>query len=346
MRKLSIKAVHIATALIVVLATILPPQKISAAPLDARSIIVSSSLPSASSAHTFNFTLSNVSTVGSIEFEYCSNSPFVGAPCTAPTGFSTVSATLATQTGETGFSIDASSTVNRLVLTRTPIGTSAIPVQYIFNNITNHDTPNSTVYVRIATYATSNGTGPRTDTGTVAYSTASGISVAGYVPPYLTFCVGVTVALNCSSSSGVLLNFGELATNQPRFLSSQFSVATNDPGGYMTFVAGPTMTSGNNVIPGLDPPGTTQSGTSQFGMNLRANSNPSVGADPAGVGTGSIASGFNIPNQFFFRNQVITSSPLSSDFNAFTVSYLVNISGAQQPGVYSTTLTYIATAAF
>jgi hypothetical protein len=321
-------------------------QQTSAAPMTARSVTVGSSVPDAVTTHSFKFTLTSVSPVGSIEFEYCDNTPFVGTVCTAPAGFSASAATLQSEAGETGFSIDPSSTVNRIVLSRIAVPTAAIPVQYVFQDVVNHSTQNSTVYVRIATFATTDGTGPRTDTGAVAYATVSNISVAGFVPPYLTFCVGVTVALNCSSSTGVLLNFGQLVTNQPRFVSSQFSVATNDPGGYATFIAGPTMISGNNVIPALDPPHASQTGTSQFGMNLRANSSPAVGTDPIGVGTGVIAAGYNTPNQFFFRNQLLTSSPVSSDFNRFTASYIVNVSGAQQPGIYSTTLTYIATAAF
>lgn len=346
MRKISFKAVPVAMALLIILPIIPLSQKVHASPLSSRSVTIGSSVPDAVNRHTFDFTLANVSAVGSIEFEYCSNSPFVGTACTAPAGFSASSATLSSQTGEVGFIIDPTSTANRIVISRPPLGVSAIPVQYAFDNIVNQSAPNSTVYVRVATFATTNGTGSRTDEGAVAYATSSGISVAGYVPPYLTFCVGVTVSLNCSSSTGVFLNFGELRTNQSRFLTSQFSVATNDPGGYTTFVAGPTMTSGNNTIPALDPPTSSQAGNSQFGLNLRANTNPSVGAEPTGVGSGAISGGYNTINQFFFKNQVIAASPISSDFNAFTVSYIVNVNGSQQPGIYSTTLTYIATAAF
>lgn len=346
MRKILFSATSIILALLMPVTGIFHVVKVAADSLSTRSVTISSSIPQAVNTHKFGFTLANVSPVGSIEFEYCSNSPFIGTACMAPTDFSASSAVLASQTGETGFIIDPTSTANRIIISRVPLSTSAIPVEYSFNNITNQSTPNSTVYVRIATYATTDATGPRTDEGAVAFATTSALSVAGFVPPYLTFCVGVTVALNCSSSTGVLLNFGELRTNQASTVTSQFSVATNDPGGYMTFVAGPTMTSGNNTITALDPPAISKTGNSQFGMNLRANSSPSVGAEPTGVGTGGIAAGYGTPNQFFFRNQVIASSPISTDFNAFTVSYLVNVNNGQRPGVYSTTLTYIATAAF
>lgn len=314
--------------------------------LPSRSVVIGSSAPSAVTSHRYNFTFETATSVGSIEFEYCTNSPFIGTYCNPPLGLIVNTASISAQSGETGFSIDPSTTANRLVISRPPAMTSPVPASYTFNNVTNHSAPFNTVYVRVATFATSDGTGARTDSGAVAFATASGISVSGFVPPYLTFCVGVVVALNCSNATGTSLNFGELSKTQPRFLTSQFSVATNDPGGYATTLAGTTMTSGNNIIPGLPSPQGSQSGVSQFGMNLRANSNPAVGANPTGVGTGAISPNYGVPNQFFFNNQVIASSTISSDFNLFTASYIVNVSEAQSPGVYSTTLTYIASAAF
>jgi hypothetical protein len=81
-------------------------------------------------------------------------------------------------------------------------------------------------------------------------------------------------------------------------------------------------------------------------MNLRVNTSPAVGSNPSGVGTGVISPSFSVPNSYFFNNQVVASSVKSTDFNVFTVSYIVNISGDQQPGIYTTTLTYVAVAAF
>lgn len=346
MRKVSRLTAHILVASLLVAAPLLWPKIGYSAPLTTKRVTIANSTGGATTAYQFDFTIASVSSVGSIEFEYCTNDPFVGLPCTAPTGFSATGATLDNQAGETGFSIDAASTVNRTVLSRVPAGTSAIPVNYTFGSVVNPSSTFETVYVRIATFASNDGTGPRTDEGAVAFSTARSVSVSGYVPPFLTFCVGVTVALNCSITSGSQLNFGEFSAIQPKFLSSQFSVATNDPGGYSTTVLGTTMTSGNNTIPALPVPQPSQPGTSQFGMNLRANSNPSVGADPTGVGTGAISAPFAVPNQFYYNTQVVAASPISSDFNAFTVSYIVNINSSQNPGIYSTTLTYVAVAAF
>ena len=171
-------------------------------------------------------------------------------------------------------------------------------------------------------------------------------TVNGFVPPYLSFCVGITVAGDCSFASGQLLNFGELSKVSPKFLTSQFAGATNDPGGFSTSVTGVTMTSGTNTIPSLSIPQFSSPGVSQFGMNLRSNTNPAVGADPSGIGTSAISPNFANPNLFSFNNQIVTNSTIPTDYNVFTVSYMVNISNSQSPGVYNTTLTYIAVAAF
>ncbi len=320
---------------------------VSAATLSNRSVTVSTSMPGAMSTHRFDFTIGTSSLVGSIEFEYCSNTPFVGTVCTAPAGFSASLAGLSNQTGGTGFVIDPVSTVNRIVISRIPSLLGNIPVSFTFDNVKNHDLPSSTVYVRMATYASSDGTGLITDSGAIALATVEPLSVSGFVPPYLTFCVGVTVTTNCETVSGFSLNFGELSIVRPSFLTSQFAVATNDPGGYSTSITGSTMTSGNNSIPGLLTQQASQPGVSQFGMNLRSNSNPVVGSDPLGGGVGIITPNYAISNKFFFGSpQVLTSAPMPSEMNYFTASYIINISPDQQPGIYTTTLTYIAVAAF
>ncbi len=347
MRNFSLRAGRIIAALVLAFAVVAAPHSARADQLYNRSVTVASPLPSANTSHLFRFTYSSVSPVGSIEFEYCINTPFVGQPCTAPPGLNTSAGTLQSQAGETGFSVDAGATNNRIILTRTAAPTSAVPATYNLANVVNQGATNTPVYVRVATYASEDATGPRTDEGAVVYSTSSAINVEGYVPPYLTFCVGVTVALNCSSANGSQLNFGELSSRQPRFVSSQFSVATNDPAGYATTVTGTTMMSGNNIIPAIDSaPQPSVTGQSQFGMNLRANGNPAVGADRVGSGVGQIAANYNNPNQFYFKNATMVTSTLPSDFNIFTVSYVTNVSAAQQAGVYVATMTYIATAAF
>ncbi|MEK9196383.1 MAG: hypothetical protein AAB914_03365, partial [Patescibacteria group bacterium] len=218
-------------SLIIVMSLLRWVENARALSLSSRSVTVSDSKPGATTTHRFDFTLSTMDTLGSIQFEYCENNPFVGSPCTPPTGLSLSGVTLSSQSGETGFTIDGSSTANKIVLTRGAVASALLPVSYEFTNAVNPSETNKIVYVRMSTYPTVDATGAYTDFGSVVFSTASGIAVDGFVPPYLTLCVGVTVDLTCQSASGTQLDFGEFSNRQTRFLTSQFSTATNDPGG-------------------------------------------------------------------------------------------------------------------
>jgi hypothetical protein len=313
-----------------------------------RSISVTSGLPSVVNSHTFQFNVNSVSNVGSIVFEYCENTPVFGQVCDAPLGLDVSSANLASQIGNTGFSIDnGSTTANKLVLTRPAVPGLAVTSSYNFNNITNPANAPNSEFIRISTYASTNGTGGFTDNGAVAFAINSPLNVAAYIPPFLNFCVGVTVAVDCSSTVGDSIDLGVISTSAVNSATSQFSTATNDGTGYVVSVLGNTMTSGNNVIPALPAPFPSLVGTSAFGFNLRANSNPAKGQNPFGVGTGVPSTNYNFPNFFMFSDgDVIASSSLSSDYTRMTSTYMINASNSQPPGVYSATLTYVATVQF
>ena len=320
---------------------------VAAADLDRRSVTLGTSRSSAVTTHRFNFDIATAGVIGSLEFEYCDNNPFVGTACTAPGGLSVLAATINAQSGAVGFSVDASTTANRLVLTRVPAAAVAGAASYTIGNVTNPSGVNQSFYVRISTFASNDATGPRTDSGAVVFSTSGEFGATGFVPPYITFCVGLSVALNCSTVSGALVSLGEFSSSLTRFTTSQFSTATNDPTGYVVYTLGTTMTSGNNSIPALATAQPSNPGTGQFGLNLRDNSVPDVGSEPAGVGTGAAQPGYAIPNNYRYQNGgAIASSPISTEFNRFTVSYIVNVANGQPAGVYSTTLTYMAVAAF
>ncbi len=148
-----------------------------------RSVDISSAVPGANINEAFSFSLVSTSSLGSIVFEHCSNSPLPGVACVAPAGYSSSSRNLSAQTGNIGFSIDnANSTVNKIVITRTPSAGVLGTTTYNFTNITNTNMPGTTIYVRIATYASTDGTGVAIDAGSMAYATQSGFSIGAYVP--------------------------------------------------------------------------------------------------------------------------------------------------------------------
>jgi hypothetical protein len=313
-----------------------------------RSVTLSNGSPSAVASHNFVLEPTDTSNIGSLVFEYCSNSPLIFVACTPPPGFDASSALLVLQSGNTGFSIDsADSTANKIVLNRSSVPGIVTLSKYNFNNITNPSTPGQTVYVRLGSFASNDGSGPNIDKGAVAFAVQSVFNVGAFVPPFLKLCVGITVAPDCSTISGDSIDLGILSSQHANAGQSQFATATNDPNGYVIFALGNTMTAGNNIIQALSQPTASFPGTAQFGINLRANLLPPIGQDPVGVGTGAPAANYNTPNRFMFNSgDTITSSPLTTNYNRMTVSYLVNVPSKQAPGIYATTVTYVATVQF
>lgn len=319
-----------------------------AAEVTNRSVTVSSSLASVVTSHNFKFNFISTSNIGSITFLYCDNTPLIGSACNAPAGLNVSAATLTGQTGNTGFGIDTTDTTNnQIVLTRASAPAAAVASSYDFANITNPSTSDRTVFVRITTYASADGSGSYTDYGSVAFATNSPFSVSTTVPPFVNLCAGVTVASDCSSTSGDHISMGSLSISQAKTATSQFAGATNSTTGYAVYLLGTTMTSGNNFIPALSTPTASKPGTSQFGINLTVNTGPAVGQGPSGAGTASPTVRYGTANRFTFVNgDMVASSGIPSEYNRMTVSYLANIGSSQPGGVYSTTITFLATGTF
>jgi hypothetical protein len=311
---------------------------------------ISDSDASATATHQLGFRYTDfANAVGSVSFEFCSNSPIPEIACVPPTGLDTTGASLVSQTGQTGFTISAVSTVNRLVIQRTPqvpSGGTATST-YEFTNVINPDTVGS-YYVRIQTFSSQNGSGLALEDGGLVFVVVRQFNVTTEVPPYLTMCAAVTIVdLDCNTATSYFIDLGELPKNSPKAASSQMVAATNAGGGYSISLAGTTLTSGNNSIPPLVALGGSAPGTSQFGLNLRVNSNPAIGADPIGPGAAGVTSDYAVPNQFkFLPGDAVVSSAGTSDLRKFTVSYLTNVSAAQAAGVYATTVSFIALANF
>lgn len=321
--------------------------RVSADELLNRSITLSSSFINENVTHTFQFDTQTASNIGSIEFLYCSNSPLFTEPCVAPAGLDVSGAGLLSESGMTGFTVSGITTNNSLVLTRATAFAPPSTNDYIFDAIINPSVADVSYYVRITTNDDADLSGAIVDQGAVVFVTEDFFDIQLFVPPYLTFCTGVTVALDCSTTTGFLADFGEFSSTNPTTATSQMSAATNDPTGYNIFISGQTMTSGANIIPNLTSQTLSQPGISQFGLNLRSNALPSVGSNTEGPGSGAPATTYNNPNRYrFVSGDRVAGSSITTSYTRYTVSYIVNVSEAQNPGVYAATLTYTAIASF
>lgn len=307
-----------------------------------RSVELENNVPGQTSEYTLALTIPAVATLGSIKLEFCENSPLYTEPCDAPGGFNLAGATLVSQSGDSGFSIDPSSTANMLILSRTPGPSSGNPSSYILQSVTNANVE-GTQYARYSTYAADDASGVSLDEGAVAYTLNGGLGVGTEVPPYLEFCVATAVnGSDCNDIEGNYLNLGDFASNRATTGQLQMAIATNAANGYMVSIDGQTMASGGNALPPLSVPSSSGPGTNQFGINLRANSNPTSGADPIGPGSGSPTARYNGINKFAFqKGDVLASSVNPDDYRKYTVTYLVNIRNDQPAGVYAGTYTYV-----
>ena len=316
------------------------------AALTSRSVTLGSSAALAVTSHDFDFTIGTTGNVGSIKFEYCTTA---SGSCTTPGGLVTTSATLTAQTGATGFTI-VNGTAGAPYITRTAANVTAPQiVSYTLGSITNPTATNTTFYVRVTTHASTDTTGGTTDAGTVATSTASQIQLSASVDESLTFCTGTSgiTSSSCAGATGTAVNLGTLTTTSTGTGTSQIGVSTNAGSGYAITVNGTTLTSGSNTITALATQTASDDGVSQFGLNLRDNTAPNIGADPAGAGTATPTANYNTVDQFrFVTADQVASKASADDFRLFTVSYIANIAGSTAAGTYTSTMTYIATATF
>lgn len=311
-----------------------------------RSLELSSSIASATANYSLSFMVPNTEILGSVTLTVCANDPIIGDPCDAPTGLDMTNAVLNSQEGPGDFSI-LSSTANEVILTRTAGSIDPVILNFELTGITNPSAAGS-YYGRIETFATEDATDTHTDYGGLAFGIDNSLTVSVTVPPYLYFCVGITISgTDCSTTTGNSINLGELSAKTAVTAESQMVAGTNAPTGYDIIMSGATMTSGNNEITALTTANVSKPGTSQFGLNLVANQDPSVGLDPQGPGTAQPASGYDQSNLYrFTSNDKIASVSQPDAPRNFTVSYLVNISSSQPAGIYVSTVTYVCTAQF
>lgn len=299
--------------------------------------------------HLFEFTLPTAGNVGSIRFQYCTTA---AGTCNLPAGLVTTSATMGTQGGATGFTLN-NTTNGSPYITRAAAGIGVnTPVSYQLLSVTNPTAVNTTFFVRITSYTGSDGATGAVDTGTVAASTANQIDFTGFMPETLVFCTGVTVDVTCSTVTNATINLGVFSPSSTTSATSEMAASTNADNGYVITVDGATLTSGSNTIPAMGSSASTVSiGNSEFGLNLVSNATPAVGANmtPAFDGgdyQGSVSAPFDTPDNFAFDDTTtneVASSTGPSAAQKYTVSYIVNVAGNQSPGNYTTTLTYICT---
>lgn len=316
--------------------------------LQERSLLVNNSEPNATTSYTVSYRYVSPVAVGSVDMLFCID-PIPYMPCVTPPGLDVSGAVLSNQTGETGFMISSQST-NHIVLTRAAtVPTTSGKSAYVFDNIKNPNDIGTSYSIRLRTHSTPDASGPQIDFGSVKNQVTDSIMLETQVPPMLIFCLAEQVSEGCiETNDNYYTDMGELSSNSTLTAQSQMAVGTNATAGFVITANGGLPAAGTNVIDAPSVPTVSRPGTNQFGINLVANSAPSVGSDPEGIWTNAVPSpDYGIPNQYkYVPGDIVAFSPNVSLMKKFTVSYILNSSANLRPGVYSTTISFIASGRF
>lgn len=358
------------------IAAALPAEAHAYSQVTHRSIMMSSTQPSATDvAYTVNFTTVTANqTVGSVVVEFCSNSPILGDTCshpTSPTPFlDTNYATLSVNNisgNIPGLAVDTvHSTSNRVVLVPTgaPLANVANgAVSFTLGNGTTNGITNpasiATFYARVMTFTNTTGSdggdedNNSTDAGGVAISTANQLHVTAKVQEALLFCVytGATCAdggidVTLGDQNGVLAS-----TTTTYDANANFDVSSNAVSGVSVHMQGSTLKSGASFT--IDPAGAscipdpTSSSTEMFGIRMLTLGAGVTSTAPYNCAANNHAfdasTTSGISSQF---GQEIAKTSGATDITSSTVEFAAKSANTSEAGVYTTNLTLIATATY
>jgi len=215
---------------------------------------------------------------------------------------------------------------------------------------------------------------PVIDAGGIALSTAAQIIVTAKVQERLLFCVYTTgTGNNCTSKSGTAVTLGDTngvldPTGPYVDKNAKFSITTNASGNAVVRMKGVTLTSGaNNISPNLTP-ATSTAGSEQFGLctyesagtglvehvDYDGGTGTECSSTTQTAGTGATG-GAGTADYTFDTNgtdgttstygETIATKP-AGDYSTGTLVFLGNISNTTEAGIYTTTLTFIATGTY
>lgn len=137
------------------------------------------------------------------------------------------------------------------------------------------------------------------------------------------------------------VNLGSLSTSLTSAGTANFSAINYTSYGYVVQVVGDPPDNGQHVLAGMSTPAASSNGTEQFGINLVANSSPTVGANPVqypdnSFSFGGAAVGYSTADNFKYSSgDVIAQAGVSSGRTDYTVSFIANVSNNTPGGSYS-----------
>jgi len=326
------------------------PRTAQAASLTALSDTMSILQISTSSSHVIKFTTPSgaSSTNATIVVTFPSDFNFtskatgtISMTYGASTGLEN-SATFSASPGTNIFGIALSGTQQRILTITTPNnGGGSSPITPGNKVIINYDSTNSVNPTSSSNYAISiNGSFGDTGTITVPILTIDQVSVSATVNQSLTFTISTTTiafgALNSGASTYAASSTNGSASEVE---AHNLVIGTNAATGYTATVRGGTLadTTGHSILAIGGTNTAPQTGTEQFGLRMTA-------AGGSGTVTAPYAaSGFAFAATTSTASQV-SSATVATANTTYSARYLANISATTTAGLYTTALTYVATA--
>ncbi|HZM63940.1 MAG TPA: hypothetical protein VFB59_02295 [Candidatus Saccharimonadales bacterium] len=148
------------------------------------------------------------------------------------------------------------------------------------------------------------------------------------------------------------VNLGALSTSATKTGAATFRVLNYTSYGYVVQIVGAPPSNGTHTLTGMGTAGPSQTGSEQFGINIKDNSSPDVGAEAQQVpdGTfsfGAAAAGYNTANSFkYVSGNTIAQAVKSSGRTDYTISFIANISINTPGGSYSGNQTLVVTGTY
>lgn len=136
-------------------------------------------------------------------------------------------------------------------------------------------------------------------------------------------------------------NLGELTTEKTGAKVMQVKIRNYLTGGYRLQIIGDAPKYGDRMLNTLTTPTDSSPGKEQFGINVVANTVPSIGANPIvqpgdGNALGLVLDNYKIQNKFMYvSGQTIAETDTNTGGADYTITMIVNISNETPAGKYS-----------
>lgn len=157
--------------------------------------------------------------------------------------------------------------------------------------------------------------------------------------------------LSCGVNTSSL-NFGALSNSATITSTATFSVLNYTSYGYNVTILGNSPNNGGHQIAAMSSNAASFIGSEQFGINLKDNSTPDIGAEPVQTPSGTFSFGvptanYGTANSFrYVPGEAIATAPKSSGQTDYTVSYIINTAVTTPGGKYAGNQTLLCTGTY